>query len=102
MLHLSKILRLRALLRDLFHYENKGNGPGRNTCQKRLLEKLLTSRCCRGGGYKVSEQSGIAASKGNTILGLIKRTITYKEKQLLVPVYKAIAFEMLHSSMEIK
>ena len=29
---------------------------------------------------KVSEQCGIAASKGNQILGLIRRTITYKEK----------------------
>ena len=37
---------------------------------------------------KVSEQCGIAASKGNQILGLIRRTITYKEKQL--PLYKAI------------
>ena len=31
---------------------------------------------------KVSEQSGIAASKGNQILGLIRRNITYKEKKL--------------------
>ena len=29
---------------------------------------------------KISEQCGIAASKGNKILGLIRRTITYKEK----------------------
>ena len=39
---------------------------------------------------KVSKQCGIAASKGNQILWLIRRTITYKEKQLLVPLYKAI------------
>ena len=39
---------------------------------------------------KVSEQCGIAASKGNQILGLIRRTIMYKEKQLIVPTYKAI------------
>ena len=32
---------------------------------------------------KVSEQCGIAASKGNQILGLIRRTIMYKEKQLI-------------------
>ena len=31
---------------------------------------------------KGSEQCGIAASKSNNILGLIGRTITYKEKQL--------------------
>ena len=29
---------------------------------------------------KISEQRGIAASKGNTIIGLIRRNITYKEK----------------------
>ena len=34
---------------------------------------------------KVSEQCGIAALKRNQILGLIRRTITYKEKQLIVP-----------------
>ena len=39
---------------------------------------------------KVSEQCRIAASKGNQILGLIRRTITYKEKHLIVPLYKAI------------
>ena len=39
---------------------------------------------------KVSEQCGIAASKGNQILGLIGITIMYKEKQLIVPLYKAI------------
>ena len=40
---------------------------------------------------KISEQCGIAASKGNQILGIIRRTIMYKEKQLIVPLYKAIA-----------
>ena len=39
---------------------------------------------------KDSEQCGITASKGNKMLGLIRRTITYNEKQLIVPLYKAI------------
>ena len=39
---------------------------------------------------KVSEQCRIAASKGNQVLGLIRRNITYKEKSLIVPLYKAI------------
>ena len=39
---------------------------------------------------KFSEQCGIAASKGNQILGLIRRTNMYKEKQLIVPLYKTI------------
>ena len=53
---------------------------------------------------KVSEQCWIAASKGNQILGLIRRTIMYKEKQLIVPLYKTIVrpctFGILYSSME--
>ena len=39
---------------------------------------------------KVSEQCRIAALKRNKILGLIRRTIMYKEKQLIVSLYKAI------------
>ena len=37
---------------------------------------------------KVSEQCGIAASKGNQIIGLIRRNITYKEKKLIIPLLK--------------
>ena len=33
---------------------------------------------------------GIATSKGNQILGLIRRNITYKGKKLIIPLYKAI------------
>ena len=39
---------------------------------------------------KVSEQCRIAASKGNQVLGMIRRNITYKEKSLIMPLYKAI------------
>ena len=39
---------------------------------------------------KVSEQCRIAASKGNQFLGMIPRNITYKEKSLIIPLYKAI------------
>ena len=39
---------------------------------------------------KVSEQYVIAASKANQIIWLIRRTIIYKEKQLIVPLYKTI------------
>ena len=34
---------------------------------------------------KVSEQCRIEASKGNQILGMIRRNITYREKGLIVP-----------------
>ena len=39
---------------------------------------------------KVSEQCAIAAAKGNQILGLIRRNIVYKEKDLIIPLYKTI------------
>ena len=39
---------------------------------------------------KVSEQCRIAASKGNQVLGMIRRNTTYKDKSLIVPLYKAI------------
>ena len=38
----------------------------------------------------VSEQCGITASKCIQGIGLIERTITYREKQLIVPLYKEI------------
>ena len=38
---------------------------------------------------KVSEQCRIAASKGNQVLRMIRRNITYK-KSLIIPLYKAI------------
>ena len=38
----------------------------------------------------VSEQCGLAAAKGNQILGLIRRNITYMDKTLIMPLYKAI------------
>ena len=39
---------------------------------------------------KVSEQCCTAASKGNQILGLIRKNIKDKEKKLIIPMYKAI------------
>ena len=39
---------------------------------------------------KVLEQCGIAAAKINRILGLIRRNIVYKEKELIITLYKTI------------
>ena len=39
---------------------------------------------------KVSEQCGIAAVKGNQILGFIRGNIVYKGKELIIPLYKTI------------
>ena len=52
------------------------------------LEK--TRKVTFSADMKVSEQRGIAASKGNQSLGLIRRTIMYKEKQLIVSLYNVI------------
>ena len=54
---------------------------------------------------KVSEQCRIAASKGNQVLGMIRRNITYKDKSLIVPLYKAIVrshleYSVLYTGME--
>ena len=42
---------------------------------------------------KVSDQCAIAAAKGNQILGLIRRNIVYKEKVLIIPLYKTIVLK---------
>ena len=52
--------------------------------------KLFSKVNTDGDETKVSEQCGIAASKGNQIIGLIRRNITYKGKKLITPLYKAI------------
>ncbi len=39
---------------------------------------------------KVSQQYRIAAYQGNHVLRMIRRNITYQEKSLIVPLYKAI------------
>ena len=49
---------------------------------------------------KVSEQCGIAAAKGNQILGLIRRNIVYKEKEPIIPLYKTIVRPHLEYCMQ--
>ena len=55
---------------------------------KTVKEKYLG--VTMNANMKVSEQCKIAASQGNQVLGMIRRNITYKEKSLIIPVYKAI------------
>jgi len=43
---------------------------------------------------KVSEQFEMAVSKGNQIIGLIRRTIFYKESKLIIPLYKTIVLKI--------
>ena len=61
---------------------------GGTILSKTVKEKDL--RVTMNANIKVSEQCRIAASKGNQILGMIGRNITYKEKSLMVHLYKAI------------
>ncbi len=46
----------------------------------------------KNANMKVSEQCRIVESKGNQVLGMIRRNITqaYKENRWIVPMYKAI------------
>ena len=58
-----------------------------------ILSKTATEKdlgVSMNATMKVSEQCRIAASKGNQVLGMIRRNITYKENSLIVPLYKAI------------
>ena len=55
-----------------------------------MKEKDFLIGVSMNANMKVSEQCRIAASKGNQVLGRISRNITYKENNLIVPLYKAI------------
>ena len=63
-------------------------GMGGTILSKTVMEKGLG--VTMNANMKVPEQCRIAASKGNQVLGMIRRNITYKEKSLIVPLYKAI------------
>ena len=55
-----------------------------------ITEKEKDLGVTMNANMKVSEQCRIAATKGNQVLGMIRRNITYKDKSLIVPLYKAI------------
>ena len=61
---------------------------GGTILSKTVKEKYLG--VTMNANMKVSEQCRIAASKGNQVLGMIRRNITYNEKSFIVPLYKAI------------
>ena len=64
------------------------NEMGGTILSKTVKEKDLG--VTMNANMKVSEQCIHAASKGNPVLGMIRRNITYKEKSLIIPLYKAI------------
>ena len=63
---------------------------GGTSLSKTVKEKFLG--VTMNANMKVSELCRIAASKGNQVLGLIRRKLTqhYKENSLIIPLYKAI------------
>ena len=69
-----------------------GNEDAQYTMGDSVLNTTLKekdSRLTISADMKVSKQCGIAAAKGNQILGLIRRNIVYTEK-LIIPLYKTI------------
>ena len=68
-----------------------GNEDAQYTMSGTILNTTLKEKdlgLTISADMKVSEQCGIAAAKGNQILGLIRRNIVYKEKELIIPLYK--------------
>ena len=79
----SEILQLFSILGNLDVNCKMGDTVLGNTVKEHDLGVTISA------DMKVSEQCDIADSKGNQILGLIRRNITYKEKRLSIPLYKA-------------
>ena len=97
----TKLFRKTKEIGELFNfgkYKCLHTGPGNTGMNYEMggtiLSKTVKEKDFKGvtmkANMKVSEQCRIAASKGNQILGMIWRNITYKEKSLIVPLYKAI------------
>ena len=66
-------------------------GPG-NTSMNYEMGGTILSKTVKEKDLGVSMNANmkVSASKSNQVLGMIRRNITYKEKSLLVPLYKAI------------
>ena len=71
---------------------------GGTILSKTVKEKYLG--VSMNANMKVSEQCRIAASKGNQVLGMIRRNITYKEKSLIVSLFKAIVRPHLENCIQ--
>ena len=63
-----------------------------------VKEKDLRLIIC--ADMKVSEQCGVAAAKKNQILGLIRRNIVYKKKELIIPLHKTIVRRHLENRIQ--
>ena len=61
---------------------------GGTIINKTMKEKYLG--VTMNANMKDSEQCRIAESNGNQVLGMIRRNISYKDKSVIIPLYKAI------------
>ena len=98
--NIDKLVKWSELWQKLFNFGkmkclHRGSGNtgvnyemGGTILSKTVKEKYLGVTL--HANMKVSEQCRIAASKGNQVLGMIRRNITYKQKSLIIPLYKAI------------
>ena len=67
------------------------NEMGGTILSKTVKEKYLGVKL--NANMKVSEQCRIAASKGNQVLGMIRRNITYMDTRFIVPAQSVKRFE---------
>ena len=80
----SKGNQVLGMIRRNITYKEKGGTILSKTVKEKYLWVTMNDN------MKVSEQCRIVASKGNQVLGMILRNITYQENSLIVPLYKAI------------
>ena len=97
---LNKLIELSGKWQMLFNFgkckclhTGHGNDDAQYTMGGTVLNTTLKENdlwLTISADMKVSEQCGIAAAKGNHIIGLIRRNIVYKETELIIPQYKTI------------
>ena len=96
--YIDKLVKWSEKWQMLFNFgKRKNTGPGNTGVNYEMGGAILSKTVkekdlgvTKNANMKVSEQCRIEASKGNQVLGMIRRNIAYKEKSLIIPLYKAI------------
>ena len=106
---IDKLVRWSEQLQMLFNFEKSKclhTGPGNTGMNYEMgqVKSKIVNKKDLGASMKanmtVSEQCRIAASKGNQVLGMTRRNITYKENSLIVPLYKVIVRLLLECCIQ--
>ena len=71
-------------------YHNKGENYEMEGRRLEKVEEMTVLGVVQNKDLKVSQQCCKAASKGNQILGMIKRSISSRRKEIIVKLYKAL------------